>query len=69
MAAKKPAARKVSDKQVVSDLRKLTKKARDELARLLAQEQAGTITRKNLHTGLEEVEEKLQRIFMFQHRL
>lgn len=51
------------------EVRKLTLRARKEIARLLAQQQAGTITRKALTTGLEEVNQDLERAFAFQFRL
>lgn len=69
-ASKKTARRKVSDKpRKAKELRELTKKARDEVAKLLAQERAGSIAPMELKTGLEELEEQLKRIFMFLHIL
>jgi hypothetical protein len=70
MAAKKTTTRKGAGKnRTLDDVRKIAKKARDEVARLLADEQAGTITRKQLTTGLEEVERNLERIMIFHFKL
>lgn len=43
----------------------LSASARAEIARLLKDDQAGTITRAELETGLEEVDERLKRILAF----
>jgi hypothetical protein len=70
MATKKTATRKTSDKGAqLKEVRALAKKARDEIAKLLAEEQAGTMTRRELKTGLEEVQERLNRIMIFQDKL
>jgi hypothetical protein len=70
MASKKTDTRKVpATRGTLSKLRKLTKKAQKEIAELLADEQAGTITRLELKTGLECLEEELKQISFFQHRL
>jgi hypothetical protein len=60
---KKTTLRKVANKRLpLNEVRKLIKRAREEVAGLLAHEQAGTITRTELKTGLEEVEGNLKRI-------
>jgi len=70
MASKKAATRKASDKRrEVEELRKLTKKVRDEVAKLLAHEQAGTVTPEQLETGLAEVEHRLTRMMVFLNKL
>lgn len=70
MGSKKTAKRKVTDKRgSLSELRKLTRKAQKEVAELLADEQAGTITRTELHTGLECLKQELHMIGIFQHSL
>jgi hypothetical protein len=70
MASKKADTRKVADRRrTLSELQKLTKKAQKEVTELLADEQAGTITRIELKTGLECLEQELQKISFFQHRL
>ena len=70
MASKKTATRKTSDRSPqLKEVRALAKKARDDIAELLADEKAGTITRRELTTGLEEVQERLSRIMIFQDKL
>jgi hypothetical protein len=53
----------------LKEIRRLTKKARDEVKVLLKQEKSGTITRNALSTGLEEVAEDLDEAFVFHFRL
>ncbi len=72
MAYKKTARRTGSDPTRDRDLkavRLLAGKALKELERLLVQEEAGTITRVNLSTGLEELAQELKQINVFQHKL
>lgn len=48
----------------------LSHRAKAEVAKLLRRDQAGTITRKQLKTGLKEVEERLKRMLgMIRHLL
>jgi hypothetical protein len=48
----------------------LSKKAKAEVAKLLKRNQAGTVTREELETGLEEVEEQLEQMLgMIRHLL
>ncbi len=44
---------------------RLTERAQAELAKLLKRDQAGTITRAELETGLEEIDEDLKRMLRF----
>lgn len=71
MASKKTVARKGSGKRREAEIvLKLSKRAKAEVARLLEGNQAGTITRARLETGLEEVEEQLKRMLgMIRHLL
>jgi hypothetical protein len=68
-AKKSPGRKAASPDRRLNDVRKLTKKARDELTRLLAKEQAGTITRRQLRTGLEEVEYNLAQAWVFHFKV
>jgi hypothetical protein len=62
-AKKKTATRKASLKPLKpKEVRKLLKKARDELAELLQQQEDQELTDLELDTGLEEVTEQLQHI-------
>jgi hypothetical protein len=71
MAAKKTRTRKTSDQHDEAKAAlELSASARDEVARLLKDGQDGTITRLELETGLEEVEERLKRLLvMIRHFL
>lgn len=64
MAAKKKTATRRSPLKRLSpkEVRKLLRKARDELAELLEQQEDEEITDLELDTGLEEVTQKLQHI-------
>jgi hypothetical protein len=53
----------------LKEVRRLTKKARNEVEALLRRERAGTITRKALFTGLEEVAQDLKSAWVFHFRL
>jgi hypothetical protein len=44
---------------------RLTERAQAELAKLVKRDQAGTITRAELETGLEEIDEDLKRMLRF----
>lgn len=67
MASKKPGrSRKSPDKQILAkETLELSASARAEIAKLLKDEQKGTITRAQMETGLEEVDERLKRILAF----
>jgi hypothetical protein len=66
MAAKKGYTRKTSDKQKqAKEALELSASARAEIARLLKDGRKGTITRLEMQTGLEEVDERLKRILAF----
>lgn len=71
MASKKTATRKKSDKRRKANaaVKVFSLRARDELARLLRRNRAGTITRRDLDTGLREVEENLTRLLHFKKHL
>jgi hypothetical protein len=70
MASKRTVPRKRSGKRgSLKTVRKLTRSARTDLARLLQRNQAGTITRVELDTGLKEVKRRLERLMFFQGRI
>jgi hypothetical protein len=71
MASKRTAARNGSDKHREAEaVLKLSRRAKAEVTKLLKRNQAGTITREQLDTGLEEVEERLKRMLgMIRHLL
>jgi hypothetical protein len=63
MASKKPVKRRGSNKgQELERVRKISRRARAEVARLLKRNQSGTITRVQLQTGLKEVKEQLKQM-------
>jgi hypothetical protein len=63
MASRRTTARKTSGKgrkgKTRSELKKLLKNAQAEIEKLLKGDQAGTLTRRNLRAGLEEIKEDL----------
>jgi glucose-6-phosphate-specific signal transduction histidine kinase len=59
MAAKKTAKKKVVKKSPKVVL-ELSMKAKKEVRKLLKQDRAGSLTRKKLETGLEEIEDYLK---------
>ncbi len=70
MASKKKRSKvktvKTSDKQKkAAEVLELSANARAEIAKLLKDGEAGTITRLELETGLEEVDQRLKRILGF----
>ncbi len=66
MASKRTVVGRGSDKRRKAEtVLKLSKRAKGEVAKLLKRNQAGTITRVQLETGLEEVEERLKRMLGF----
>ena len=66
MASKRGRKKKSSDKQqVAKEALELSASARAEIAKLLKDGQEGTITRLEMETGLEEVDERLKRILAF----
>jgi phage-related protein len=69
-ASKKTATRKVSKKRrKLKELRELTKKARAEVAELLARSQAGSIPPAELQTELVELDQGLKEMEIFEHTL
>ena len=63
MASKKTAKRRGSSQgQELERLRKISRRARAEVAKLLKRNQSGTITRLQLQTGLKEVKDQLRQI-------
>jgi len=64
MAPRRTTPRKTSGRgrkgKTKAELKKLLKKAQAECERLLKGDQAGTLTRRNLKAGLEEIEEYLE---------
>jgi len=70
MASKRTVTRRGSGQRgELKTVRQLTRSAKAELARLLRRNRAGTITRLDLDTGLEELEEVLKKILMHEFRL
>jgi hypothetical protein len=67
MAAKKRGRTKTaSDKQKkAKEAIELSASARAEIAKLLKDEQEGKITRLEMETGLEEIDERLKRLMIF----
>lgn len=68
MQSKRTVTRKGSD-ELRDTVRELSRTARAELKKLLKRNQAGTITRVELDTGLKEVKKRLKRLGIFTHRL
>ena len=64
MASKRIATRRRSDKRkkARAAYRVFIRRAQAEVARLLRQNRAGTITRRELQTGLKEVKRDLRRM-------
>jgi hypothetical protein len=68
MATKKSTRKKASAKLAKEkELRKLSKKARTEVAKLLKRDRAGTVTAVQMATGLKELDQKLKLITSFIH--
>jgi hypothetical protein len=66
MASKRGRTRKSPDNQKkAKEALELSASARAEIAKLLKQGEEGTITRLEMETGLEEVDERLKRILAF----
>jgi hypothetical protein len=59
MAAKKKVTR--------AEAERLSAKAKDELRTLLKRNQAGTITRRELDTGLQELDKDLEKLSIWIH--
>jgi hypothetical protein len=69
-ASKKTATRKASKKRgKLKELRELTKKARGEVAELLARAQAGSIPPAELQTELLELDKGLEQMEIFEYNL
>jgi hypothetical protein len=66
MASKRGRKKKSSDKQKkAKQAIELSASARAEIAKLLKEEQDGNITRVDMETGLEEIDERLKRLMIF----
>ncbi len=66
MASKRTVGRRGSEKrQEAESVLKLSRRAKAEVAKLLKRNEAGTITRAQLDTGLEELEEQLKQMIHF----
>lgn len=64
--AKRGRTKKTSDKQKkAQEAIELSAAARTEIAKLLKDEQEGKITRLEMETGLEEIDEQLKRLMIF----
>jgi hypothetical protein len=64
MASKKKPIKKGKRRDAKSVL-KLSRRAQAEVSKLLKRNQSGTITRVEMETGLEEVEERLKLMILF----
>jgi len=70
MASKRGRKKKSSNKQKkAQEALELSASARAEIAKLLKDEQAGNITRLEMETGLEEIDERLKRLMIFVRHL
>lgn len=71
MASKKTVAKSgLGRRRQAQNVLALSRRAKAEVAKLLSRNQAGTITRAQLDTGLEEVEARLKRMLgMIRHLL
>ena len=70
MASKRARTKKSSDKQKkAQEALEISASARAEIARLLKEEQDGKITRLEMETGLEEIDERLKRLMIFVRHL
>lgn len=66
MASKRGRKKKTSIKQKkAQEAIELSAMARAEIAKLLKEEQEGNITRAEMETGLEEIDERLKRLMIF----
>jgi hypothetical protein len=66
MASKRGRKKKSSIKQKkAQEAIELSATARAEIAKLLKEEQEGNITRLQMETGLEEIDERLKRLMIF----
>jgi len=66
MASKRSRKKKSPDKQKkAQEALELSASARTEIAKLLKEEQDGKITRLEMETGLEEIDERLKRLMIF----
>jgi hypothetical protein len=66
MASKRSRKKKSPDKnKKAQEALELSAKARAEIAKLLKDDQKGTLTRSELETGLEEIDSRLKRILGF----
>ena len=66
MASKRGRKKKSSTKQKkAQEAIELSAMARAEIAKLLKEEQEGNITRLQMETGLEEIDERLKRLMIF----
>jgi hypothetical protein len=66
MASKKGRKSKgLDERRDAKSVLKLSRRAQAEVAKLLKRNQSGTITRAELETGLEEVEERLKVMILF----
>jgi hypothetical protein len=66
MASKKKTNRKgAAARRDAAAVLRVSRRAQAEVAKLLKRNQSGTITRVELETGLEEVEERLKLMILF----
>ena len=68
---KSPGKQKAGDDKhkIAKETLELSAAARAEIAKLLKEEQDGKITRLEMETGLEEIDERLKRLMIFVRHL
>jgi hypothetical protein len=70
MASKRTVAKGGADKHREAEtVLKLSRRAKAEVAKLLKGNQAGSITRAQLDTGLEEIDDRLKQMIVFVRHL
>jgi hypothetical protein len=70
MASKRTVGTRGSEKRREAEtVLKVSQRAQAEVAKLLKRNQAGTITRAQLDTGLEEIDEGLKQMILFVRHL
>jgi hypothetical protein len=66
MASKRARKKKSPNKhKKAQEAMALSASARDEIAKLLKEDEQGTLTRVDMETGLEEIDERLKRLMIF----
>ena len=66
---KSPGKKSPDNQKKAQEVLELSASARAEIAKLLKEEQDGKITRLEMETGLEEIDERLKRLMIFVRHL